>query len=166
MLGDIGGFHDALIMIFESFMGYYAPVLFMQSLIKSLFKIDLFTPKSDKKKRQGHYNKVFTSKSADIQKKYNQTEDAIGKLVTKLARKPPSLFKRTVSLAETDLVNLIDLVTMRKSLKGSTLSAFLFQNFACLHNFFQPESLKNHLGFKKGAERVEQCFEVSNLVKL
>ena len=29
MIGDIGGFNDALVMIFESFMGYYAPVLFL-----------------------------------------------------------------------------------------------------------------------------------------
>ena len=49
MLGDIGGFHDALFVIFETFMGYYTPVLFMQSLIKSLFKIDLFVSKLDKK---------------------------------------------------------------------------------------------------------------------
>ena len=62
MLGDIGGFHEALIMIFESFVGYYAPVLFMQSLIKSMYKIDLLTPNSDNKKRHGYYNKVFTRK--------------------------------------------------------------------------------------------------------
>jgi hypothetical protein len=29
MLGDIGGFKDALFMIVESFMKYYAPALFM-----------------------------------------------------------------------------------------------------------------------------------------
>ena len=60
MLGDVGGFSDALFIIFESVMGYYAPVLFMQSLIKSMYKIDLLTPNSDNKKRHGYYNKVFT----------------------------------------------------------------------------------------------------------
>jgi hypothetical protein len=49
MLGDIGGFNDALFLIFEFLMGYYTPVLFMQSLIKSLYKIDMFVPESDKK---------------------------------------------------------------------------------------------------------------------
>ena len=29
MLGDIGGFSDALFMIAEAFMGYYAPALFL-----------------------------------------------------------------------------------------------------------------------------------------
>jgi|LakMenEpi03Aug12_release.lakeMendotaPanAssembly.Ray.scaffolds.fasta_scaffold5260542_1 hypothetical protein len=49
MLGDIGGFNDALILIFKSFMGHYAAVQFMQSLIKSLYKINLFTPKFNMK---------------------------------------------------------------------------------------------------------------------
>ncbi len=55
---------------------------------------------------------------------------------------------------------------MRKSLKSSTFSAFMFQNFSCLRNFFRLESLKNNIGFRKGAEKVEQCFEASHLVKL
>ena len=95
------------------------------------------------------------------------TEEAIGKLVSKLVRKPPyHISNREVSLSKFDLLKLLDLITMRKSLKGSTLSAFLFQNFTCFQNFFRPESLKNHFGFRKGAEKVEQSFEVSHLFKL
>ena len=47
MIGDIGGFSDAIFMIFEFLMGSYAPGLFMSSLIKSLYRVDLFTPRSD-----------------------------------------------------------------------------------------------------------------------
>jgi hypothetical protein len=44
MMGEVGGFNDALFLIFELFMSYYAPTLFMQSLIKSIFLVDLFVP--------------------------------------------------------------------------------------------------------------------------
>ena len=56
MMGDIGGFSDALFMICESFMSFDTPVFFLQSLVKSIYKIDHFTPKSGKKTKKGYYS--------------------------------------------------------------------------------------------------------------
>ena len=51
LFGEVGGFNDALFLIFEFFMSYYAPTLFMQSLVKSLFQVDLFVPRKNSRAR-------------------------------------------------------------------------------------------------------------------
>ena len=40
MLGDIGGFQDAILIVFGALMGSYTPNLFTTSIIKSFFRIE------------------------------------------------------------------------------------------------------------------------------
>jgi hypothetical protein len=40
MIGEIGGFNDAIMLIFEFAMSFYAPGLFVVSFVKSIFLFD------------------------------------------------------------------------------------------------------------------------------
>jgi len=40
MIGEIGGFNDAIMLIFEFAMSFYVPGLFIASFVKSVFLLD------------------------------------------------------------------------------------------------------------------------------
>lgn len=73
---------------------------------------------------------------------------------------------RIESLSKIDIQQLLNLVIRRKSLKGSTLTAFFGKRFACLRNFYSSQSLKNLIGFKKGDGLVEKSLEVEKLIQI
>ena len=103
MIGDVGGFHDAINLIFEFFMAFYAPGLFLNSLIKSLFKVDLFTPG----KNSRPFNKTFKpSTKTAIQIEDDSIQALIKKLLLKLTT-PSSLPKR---LGQTDIIDILNLL--------------------------------------------------------
>jgi hypothetical protein len=58
LIGEVGGFNDALFLIFEFVMSYYTPTLFIQSLVKSMFQIDLFQLLKNNKARIGDYKQM------------------------------------------------------------------------------------------------------------
>ena len=91
LIGEVGGFNDALFLIFEFFMSYYAPTLFMQSLVKSIFKVDLFVPRKNSRARRGVYERVYGTNEPALEIADSGISNSISRLLTKLANKPPEL---------------------------------------------------------------------------
>lgn len=62
LIGEVGGFNGSFLLIFDFFLSYYAPTLFMQSLVKSIFQVDLFVPHKNSKGRKGFFKQVYGTK--------------------------------------------------------------------------------------------------------
>ena len=86
LIGEVGGFNDALFLIFEFFMSYYAPTLFMQSLVKSIFKVDLFVPRKNSRARKGVYKQVYGTNEPALEIADSWISNSISRLLTKLAK--------------------------------------------------------------------------------
>ena len=56
-IGDVGGFNDAFTIMCEFIMGYYSSTLFIYSLIKSIFLVDLFST-TRKRRKLGFYGGI------------------------------------------------------------------------------------------------------------
>ena len=169
LIGEVGGFNGSFLLIFDFFLSYYAPTLFMQSLVKSIFQVDLFVPRKNSRGRKGVFKQVYGTKRPALEMVDDSISNSISRLLSKLANKPSDSFSqlsKRISLGETDIQNLLDLLLRRKKLSSSTFKAFCGQNFSCLRGFFRTESLKGFDSYKKGAEKVECSLEVSQLIKV
>jgi len=55
MFGDVGGFSDAIMMLFSTILGGYSPSLFFASVLQAVFRIDTddYTVQNKKRKQRG-----------------------------------------------------------------------------------------------------------------
>ena len=54
MVGDLGGFNDAIVILFSLLLGNYSPNLFFKSVIKAVFRVDTddYEPQNKRRKRR------------------------------------------------------------------------------------------------------------------
>jgi len=52
MVGDLGGFNDAIVIFFSLLLGNYSPNLFFKSVIKAVFRVDTDDYESQNKRRK------------------------------------------------------------------------------------------------------------------
>jgi len=55
MFGDVGGFRDAVILLFRTILGSYSPSLFFASVLQAVFWVDTedYTAQNKKRRQRG-----------------------------------------------------------------------------------------------------------------
>ena len=152
MIGEIGGFNDAILIIFEFVMSYYGPSLFMTSMVKSLFPIDRFKPVRRHHRGYGQPHVIHPPTKAD-----NQLLDAKKRLVKQI---------QSGFVFYGYITDMIKLVARRKRIKVSTFAAFIGDKLRCLRNFYTKSQGKDLLALRKGYERVEKVMDIKTLNNL
>jgi len=165
-IGDIGGFHDALLLLIEFVMAYYSPTFFTSSAIKTFFQIDRYLPSSSSHFLNRRYVNPHHSKN-EANDKLQQLRKALIAKLTKSRNRDNNLpdLQRETQVDKTDLMTLIKMIAKRSKYKLGGFSTLIGQHFACFKRFYKTKTLKQQVAFEKGASRVEEVLEIKSLLE-
>ena len=160
-MGDIGGFHDCLLLIIEFAMAFYTPTIFISSLIKTFFQVDRFLPTSSNNFR----NRLYVNANRRSNQAHDKLQVLRKQLIAKLMKqKDDTELHQDIMISQADLITMLKMTSKRTKFKLNGFTTLVGHYFSCLKRLYSTKSLKQQMAFEKGASRVEEVLDLKQLI--